>query len=54
MENLLDMFGGSGGFNPFSEDRAQQHYEDLYLTQQPRHESSLTHEGEDIRFPQCS
>lgn len=47
MESLLGAFtgGGGGGFNPFEERRAQEHYEDLYLAESPRHEGSLTHEG---------
>ena len=46
MENLIGGMFGGGGFSAFSEDNAQRHYEDLYLAQHPKHESSLTHEGE--------
>ena len=51
MDTVLGMFGGGGeGFTPFSESRAQEHYRDLYLSEQPKHEASLTHEGECIAF----
>ncbi|KAI5116534.1 hypothetical protein M0805_009045 [Coniferiporia weirii] len=39
--NFLEQFG----FSPFSQEKAQGHYEDLYINQQPRHESSFTHEA---------
>lgn len=32
-------------FNPLHEDDARRHYEDIYMNEQPRHQSSLTHEG---------
>ena len=41
MDSLLGMFG----FNPVDHDTAARHYEDIYLSQQPKHEGSLTHEG---------
>ena len=52
MDTVLGMFGGGGGggFTPFSESRAQEHYRDLYLSEQPKHEASLTHEGEYTAF----
>lgn len=39
---LFDVFEE---FNPFEEHDAKRNYEDLYLAEQPKHESSLTHEG---------
>lgn len=41
MDSLLGMFG----FNPVDHNTAARHYEDIYLSQQPKHEGSLTHEG---------
>ena len=38
------IFGGLlGSFNPFDQDTAGRHYEQVY--QQPHHEASLGHEG---------
>ncbi|KAL5504552.1 hypothetical protein ACEPAH_7213 [Sanghuangporus vaninii] len=45
MDSILGMFGGGEGFTPFSESRAQEHYRDLYLSDQPRHEANWTHEA---------
>ncbi|KAL5512580.1 hypothetical protein ACEPAG_3233 [Sanghuangporus baumii] len=45
MDTVLGMFGGGEGFTPFSESRAQDHYRDMYLSDQPRHEANWTHEG---------
>ncbi|KAL5531890.1 hypothetical protein ACEPAF_5453 [Sanghuangporus sanghuang] len=45
MDTILGMFGGGEGFTPFSESRAQEHYRDLYLSDQPTHEANWTHEA---------
>ncbi|KAL5483109.1 hypothetical protein ACEPAI_8338 [Sanghuangporus weigelae] len=45
MDTILGMFGDGEGFTPFSESRAQEHYRDMYLSDQPKHEANWTHEA---------